>query len=484
VFGATAVSVDWTRLASAALADVALIYAVLRAYRWIHARSRVLAYVVASAVLGRAVLGVALFVISLFEWPILPSLQVGGGFWVLAADARGYFAEAVAAVHHGVGSVPDGSGSPAYVRALALWMLGYGISPASAVLMNVACFVATASLAVIGSAGRTAIALIPVIAVAYSPALVIFSTQPLKDAFCVLALAVLLLGMWLWSSRFTEDRRPTEFNRPLIGVACMTLAVYVLAGIRPYMGVFIIAAAGVAALPMLIRMRHLRLATACANALLLLALCAGFRLGAPDYFGTYLNSATAAVTGGDGVLRQLDVARTGFVATGGATSIAPAPVRHSKAGERKQGAGSASEGSVDGGVTSRLRQLLSGIVALFVPISLARSLGLISFEGGRGLLFITDLDTLFMDALLAAALYLAFRGRTRPWADPTTLFTLALFLSVVLSMAYVVTNFGTLFRLRLLVSVPVWLLPAFQGTSVLRTRPGLNTASGSDAWVR
>jgi hypothetical protein len=31
----------------------------------------------------------------------------------------------------------------------------------------------------------------------------------------------------------------------------------------------------------------------------------------------------------------------------------------------------------------------------------------------------------------------------------------------LVTMAYVVTNFGTLFRLRLLVAAPLWLLPAF-----------------------
>jgi hypothetical protein len=251
------------------------------------------------------------------------------------------------------------------------------------------------------------------------------------------------------------------------------------------MGVFIIAAAGLAAVPMVLRMRQTRLTTACANAVLLLALCAGFRVGAADYFGIYLNSATAAVTGGDSVVRQLDVARTGFVSTGGATSIAPAPDRHSGGGQSGRETQADSVAPVGGGVASRMWQLLSGMVALFVPISLARSLGLISFEGGRGLLFITDLDTLFMDALLAAALYVTFRRRTRPWTDPTTLFALALSLSVALSMAYVVTNFGTLFRLRLLVSVPVWLLPAFQGASTaLQERARLTRAPGNDVWVQ
>ena len=44
-----------------------------------------------------------------------------------------------------------------------------------------------------------------------------------------------------------------------------------------------------------------------------------------------------------------------------------------------------------------------------------------------------------------------------------TVFVLAFASMTALAMAYTVTNFGTLFRLRLLVAVPLWLLPAFAG---------------------
>jgi len=81
--------------------------------------------------------------------------------------------------------------------------------------------------------------------------------------------------------------------------------------------------------------------------------------------------------------------------------------------------------------------------------------------GGRGLLFITDADTVFFDGTLAASLgvLLAARRRVASWL-PLVWFAGSLALVSALSMAYVVTNFGTMFRLRLIVAAPIWILPA------------------------
>ena len=100
-----------------------------------------------------------------------------------------------------------------------------------------------------------------------------------------------------------------------------------------------------------------------------------------------------------------------------------------------------------------------GISMLFVPISLLQSLSVVQFSGGRGLLFLTDLDTLFLDVTIAAGLVLVYRRWTRARRQlPFLCFLLVLGTVTGGLLAYVVTNFGALFRLRLLMAVPLWML--------------------------
>jgi len=85
------------------------------------------------------------------------------------------------------------------------------------------------------------------------------------------------------------------------------------------------------------------------------------------------------------------------------------------------------------------------------------------------LLAITDLDTLFLDVTLLAIAIAIFRlhGVTRyNVASLVLVVTLAAISAVV--VAYAVTNFGTLFRLRLLTAVPAWLAPLALTTGPVR----------------
>jgi hypothetical protein len=77
---------------------------------------------------------------------------------------------------------------------------------------------------------------------------------------------------------------------------------------------------------------------------------------------------------------------------------------------------------------------------------------------------VTDIDTLIVDAGLAAALYLLFLARRNP-ALPVMVFVVVLAALTTVALAYVVTNFGTLFRLRLLAVTPLWMLPALVAES-------------------
>jgi len=100
-----------------------------------------------------------------------------------------------------------------------------------------------------------------------------------------------------------------------------------------------------------------------------------------------------------------------------------------------------------------------GLAVIFVPISLLRAVTDIHFEGGRGLLSIVDLDTVVMDVVSVFVLALLWRRR-RAIGDrlPLVLFGLTLSFVTALLVGYVVTNLGTLWRLRSLIAVPLWIL--------------------------
>src|SRR5689334_21296778 len=71
-------------------------------FRWLRARSEMVAALFATGVVIRTAAGLALFSISNFQFPVLTELQAGGGFWTLAIDARSYYDQASQAVIHGI----------------------------------------------------------------------------------------------------------------------------------------------------------------------------------------------------------------------------------------------------------------------------------------------------------------------------------------------------------------------------------------------
>lgn len=105
-------------------------------------------------------------------------------------------------------------------------------------------------------------------------------------------------------------------------------------------------------------------------------------------------------------------------------------------------------------------RLLSGAAAMLIPQSIARRLGLIDVGDGRGLMWFTDLDTLVFDAILLATIVLVIRSGRRAGLGNGALWMIVL-TTVVLAVAlvYVVTNFGTLFRLRAMVFTGLALIP-------------------------
>jgi hypothetical protein len=109
------------------------------------------------------------------------------------------------------------------------------------------------------------------------------------------------------------------------------------------------------------------------------------------------------------------------------------------------------------GSEGRIGGLAVGLGAVVLPISLLGRAAGLDLHIGTSARLIADADTVAFDvlALLILSLMIANRRQISP---PPLVFGLALALLVALPLAYVMTNYGTLIRLRLMVAAPMWLL--------------------------
>ena len=132
----------------------------------------------------------------------------------------------------------------------------------------------------------------------------------------------------------------------------------------------------------------------------------------------------------------IETARAGFVRTPGATNLV----------------------SADAPQRTVAARLLRGFAATLLPISALKAAGVVEFTGGRGLLVVTDIDAIVNLLLVAVTASLVPAWWRRPRHIAYVVYAIALAAAVWGPMAYVVTNFGTLFRLRVMVFVLVWLV--------------------------
>ncbi len=102
-----------------------------------------------------------------------------------------------------------------------------------------------------------------------------------------------------------------------------------------------------------------------------------------------------------------------------------------------------------------------GLAVTFVPIAVVNAFLPIEMTGGQSLLWMVDLDVLVMDAGAIAVIAMLWRRR-RLIGDrlPLVLFGLIAAATIAALLGYVVTNFGTLSRMRPLIGAPLWMLAA------------------------
>ncbi len=410
----------------------------------------------------RCILGAGLFAISYYHWPILMRVQAGDGFWALAPDARAYFAIAHASASR-FAAVPSGSPSPTYVAVLAFWLRAAGPTVLWGVLFNVFCYF-VAAFALVAAAGRGAGRglLLIVVFLTFSPALVLTGTQALKDNFFMTLVVLGGIGVWLVLrfSRRSLAERPYALS---IGIVLASVAIAAIGGIRAYYAVFMWASAAAALATSWWLHKSGRFSFFMFGALVLAVLWGAFIEGSAAYYQYYgglitkitgveipilsgsgwRNDRSVAVGGANfgEVATTLESLREGFVGSGGATNLFRV--------RRGIGAVRVRDVAIDVGV---------GLAAVYVPISILRAVSLVTFDGGRGFLAVTDMDTIFLDMTVIAVFMTLWRSpvavrRNLPVAVCFGVLTLISAAVIV----YVVTNFGTLFRLRLMIVAPTWM---------------------------
>lgn len=112
-------------------------------------------------------------------------------------------------------------------------------------------------------------------------------------------------------------------------------------------------------------------------------------------------------------------------------------------------------------------RVLAGGIAMLVPSVVTRELGLLKIGGGRGLWWFTDVDTILFDLVILFAI--VFTMRRLRWATlRNPIFWFVLLVTVIgLPLVYTVTNYGTLFRLRIMIYVTFALLPLALSTAAV-----------------
>lgn len=485
-------------------------YLVFLGYRDIRRRSTVLGATVALAILIRIFLGVSLFSISYLELPLARSLQLPGGFWTLAIDATGYFQYAAHAVDTQAMAPFDGSiPSPFYVNALAFWMLLVGVSPVAGAFFNLCLYIAFAVVTIrlfhpVDDWRRDLPCIVGLGAYSFSPAILFSSTQPIKDELSCALVAMACFGVLALRGLTGRSSAVEPPWRAVGGTAMICCTIWAMGGMRWYFGVIIWCA--LAVLLAVFAWRHLgarmpRYLFGCA--LVLVTTWLACWVGAERSMRQLAPAPTRLGGVPAELLNLTQMARNGFLKSGGSTNVVipinddpqagqaaidrvaeahrlgaayselDRELRSLPASSLARGTRTASSATphsdeyLDGQRPSamaipvtgadHIKTLAIGVAMLLVPTPLIEATLGITLELSRGLISLVTLDTLFLDASILAVLVLLWQRRGLIGDRlPIVVFGLILSITTAFLIGYVVTNFGTLWRMRSLVAIPLW----------------------------
>jgi hypothetical protein len=294
-----------------------------------------------------------------------------------------------------------------------------------------------------------------------APVVLAHSSQPLKDDVFVFLAAVTCLSV-LALLRVRPDTGARLKDRWIILAALVSLgaAAYIIAEIRLYFAVLVCACLIPATMIYMWRASAVppRWRVTVAIATLAMASIGPALMETAKLYRWIARSAspvtTVAATASPS--RPLDRGRRGDVML---WEFALHQMRDSRLGFIRSGGASniVADAGLDHGI---VRPTLVGLATVFVPISMVRALGWVNLAETRGPLWITDIDTMLFDLFILACVSLAVARRDRAGPNvPFVWFVASLALVISVLLGYIVTNLGTLFRLRLMVALPLWMLP-------------------------
>jgi hypothetical protein len=482
--------------------------------------------IVIAGFLIRAAGGVILFWISYLSLPIAPRFQLGEGFWFFALDGKSYFRIASEAAQAGPATIiflEDSLPSPFYLQVLASFILFLGSIPSVGLFLNLLAYVGL-SLIILLWARRTGrigpAGLIALAGAAFTPGLILWSLQPLKDTLFVF-LTVLFVGAsfyWKELLRSPASPRSWPFLRLVAAVLVMSVALYGIAGMRWYFAAIVLTASLVFLLLSVIPSPR-RWLVLVLNLVLFVLLTRMVVYGAGPYLPPYVQAALAPATALESIpvlprwlVFQINEARRGFDRTAGNTLILPGsrprpadttaaaqppplprgfvPARSRSQPTAKKATrpqlpsasqisqppaslptpqpvkpmvisedSSAAPGTVNqpGDVLSRF---VTGSAAVLLPRAVAQKLGIIRVGGGKGLWPVVELDTIIFDVVLIIALVFLMKWiRYGSLADPMVWMVVLMTVLLAVPLVYTVSNFGTLFRLRAMILLGLLLVP-------------------------
>ncbi|HYC92964.1 MAG TPA: hypothetical protein VEO54_27410 [Thermoanaerobaculia bacterium] len=493
---------------------VAAGYALWRLWAVIARRGPLISLVVALGFVGRSLAGQALFWVSYLKLPYGRSLQLGDGLWFFGLDAIHYYGAAKTAAYDGLGAVLTISHfvpSVVYVKVVGLFLWLFGIATSTAILVNLAAYLGTAALIVVCAERRRVsprITALTLAAVSFLPSTVLWSLQPLKDAF-VLFLAVLFAFMVdEFAAAWRGEAGRARTLRLLFAAAMLAATTYALAGIRWYYALIMLAAASIPLLAIILGAhggRSIAIRTA-VMAVLMVVLTQNVVAGAGPYLPLRMRAVLRPWTeGGGGIVQRIDAVGEVVVQSrenfdhykGAGTRIRAGAAVAEKEKEATQVATATAPSAPAPAVTATAPapqpvppapqpqpakevdvpttaggRLTAGLAALLLPRKVASALGLVSIGGGRGLMWFVDIDTVLFNIVLVALVVIFFIGLRRgAWRDSFVWYLVVATIVITAALAYTVSNFGTLFRHRQMVVATLALI----GIAAARPRPNALT---------
>jgi hypothetical protein len=455
----------------------------LTAWRSVRSRSNAVGTLMLFGIIAYLAVGVSLFLISFLNLPFLQSLHFGDGFWRLTPDARHYYQAALDASSDWWPDFPPNTPSAGFVRVLTIWMRIVGFSAASGLFLNLTLYVLLCLLVVhayrpVNTWRSSLPCVLCLLPFSVMPVLLVHASQPLKDQAGVFLVSLMCLAVLILFRVNARDRSPRlEAALLFSAMTGVAVSIYGTLGVRAYaattMSVCLLPAVAV----YIWRSReHERWrALGISTATLAVALAAG-----SSYYDGPLQMAVRAVE----KLRQSNVvdsvasssaedavAPSDTGPTTASTSTDANPTRGNllkSVSDRIRAARSAfvisgggtSMAAADGSDQSIINGMARGVAAMLVPISILKSLGFVDFPGGRGLLWFADVDTILFDLTVITAVAFLVRGRKYISSNlPYVVFVFVLACVMAVLLSTIVTNFGALVRLRLMVAVPLWMLP-------------------------